>query len=152
MAARLWHRLMVTFVQENAPSVLMVRDYSLAGNVDPTLVYTCSDETADDDIFEELVTYLGQKEETPNAPAASPAEKPVKSPVSSPVQTTAETPATPSTTAQQPTEEEEEPATPINPSDTTNNTSSSAGMRNVMAVLSLALVVPAFLFTEYCVL
>jgi hypothetical protein len=120
-------------------------------NLDPTLVYTCSSDSPQYDIYEELFTYLGQAEETPNAaPVASPAETPVASPAETPVTSPAETPvATPvasPTTTQQPVSTGEEPVTPVNPSNTTDNTSSSAGMSGGFAVAAFAFAVHSFLF------
>ncbi len=121
-------------------------------NVDPTLVSTCSDE--DDTIYEKLVNYLGQAEESPNAaPATSPAAAPVTSTDVTPTQTAAQQPAAetpvvepsaPSpTTAQQPTSDEEPT---VNPFNTTESTSSSTEMRNVMAVGMLTLIAHALWF------
>ncbi|GAX14909.1 hypothetical protein FisN_29Lh130 [Fistulifera solaris] len=110
-------------------------------NLDPTFVYECSPDFTADDIYQELLSYLGKEEETPNAvPVTSPVETPVTSPVETPIATPADTSAgtpvaEPPAVSPTTSEEGEEPIAPVSPSNTTNNTSSSsAGMSGGFAV------------------
>ncbi|GAX21689.1 hypothetical protein FisN_29Hh130 [Fistulifera solaris] len=114
-------------------------------NLDPTFVYECSPDFTDDDIYEELLTYLGKEEETPNAsPVTSPVETPVATPADTPAGTPVEEPPAASPTTN---EEEQEPVAPVSPSNTTDNTSSSsAGMSGGFAVAFAVAVYSLFVY------
>lgn len=55
-------------------------------NLDPSLVYSCSDDLLDDDIYEELFTFLGRDETPVTSPSASPIATPISTPTVSETQ------------------------------------------------------------------